>query len=295
MPYSSPYFKGFVGSLIIHGVLLFCLIVGFNQRTVLTSHNTSDTLIQAVMVESPSNALLAPPSDTQAQQALQAEQQRQIAQQKIEDASKAAQLKKDMLVAKKIAAEQKAPETVESPPLEKPDLAAIAVQEEHLAEQARLKAVRVAKEKEQKKQAHLKEQKAQKAAAALKAQDEARKTKIAEEHKRMAAEKSRLAAHHAQVNTAVSSVVSQWSRKIEDNRRLMPEFQSLAQDLSCKISLQILPDGSARAQLVQSSGNTRYDDLALKAIYKAEPFTLPEDPEVRDKVKAIEFNFLNGE
>ena len=73
----------------------------------------------------------------------------------------------------------------------------------------------------------------------------------------------------------------------------MSAFQSLPQDLSCKVSLHVLPDGSVRAQLVQSSGNALYDDLALKAIYKAEPFVLPDDPEVRDQVKAIEFNFLN--
>lgn len=306
---SNPYSKSFVGSLLIHLVLLSFLILSFNQRVHLSTPTSSDSIIQAVVVDAHEPDTREAERLHQEQQVLREQKQqlaqevlrKQVAQKKIEDQAFAAQLQRDMLEAKKEVAPKQMPEKVESLPLEKQALAVVAVEEERLAENERLKQVRLTQEKEQKKRAQqLKEQKALKAAAALKAKEAALKTKlaadkakIAAEKSRMAAEKASLAAHQKQINTAVASVVSAWSAKIESNRRSMSAFQSLSQDLSCKVSLHILPDGSVRAQLVQSSGNALYDDLALKAIYKAEPFALPDDLEVRDQVKAIEFNFLN--
>jgi len=308
MPDSNPYSKSFLGSLLIHFVLLSFLILSFNQRVPLSTPTSSDSIIQAVVLDAQEEPDAREAERLhQAQQALQLEQQqakeaqkKQMVQKKIEAEAKAAQLQRDMLEAKKEAAPQEPPKKVESLAPEKQDLAVVAVEEERLAENERLKQVHLTQAKEQKKRdQQIKEQKALKAAAALKAKEAALKTKLAAdkakaaEKSRMAAEKTRLAAHQKQINTAVATVVSAWSAKIESNRRSMSAFQSLAQELSCKVSLHILPDGSVRAQLVQSSGNALYDDLALKAIYKAEPFALPDDPEVRNQVKAIEFNFLN--
>ncbi|MBP6103722.1 MAG: cell envelope integrity protein TolA [Gammaproteobacteria bacterium] len=294
---SSPYSKSFVGSLLIHLILLSFLILSFNQRVHLSTPASSDSIIQAVVVDAHEPDTREADRLHQVQQVLQREQKQQQAQ----EAQKKQQLQRDMLEAKKEVAPQQPPKKVESLAPEKQDLAVIAVEEERFAENERLKQVRLTQAKEQKKRdQQLKEQKALKALVALKAKEAALKTKlaadkakIASEKSRIAAEKASLAAHQKQINTAVTSVVSAWSAKIEGNRRSMSAFQSLPQDLSCKISLHVLPDGSVRAQLVQSSGNALYDDLALKAIYKAEPFALPDDPEVREQVKAIEFNFLN--
>jgi outer membrane biosynthesis protein TonB len=291
---SNPYFKSFVASLLIHLVLLSFLILSFNQSVHLSSPRVSDTLIQAVVLDAHE------PDTREAERVHQAQQTLELEQKQVQEAQKKQQLQRDMLEAKKEEASQQNPKNVESLAPEKEDLAMIALEEERLAENERLRQVRLTQAKEQKKRDQkLKEQKAFKAAAALKAKEAALKTKLAadkakaSEKSRIAAQKASLAAHQTQINAAVAGVVSAWSAKIESNRRSMSAFQSLAQDLSCKVSLHILPDGSVRAQLVQSSGNALYDDLALKAIYKAEPFALPEDPEVREQVKAIEFNFLN--
>ncbi len=294
---SRPYSKSFVGSLLIHLILLSFLIRSFNQRVHLSTPASSDNIIQAVVVDAHEPDTREAERLHQAQQVLQREQKQQEAQ----EAQKKQQLQRDMVEAKKEVAHQQPPKKVESLAPEKQDLVRLAVEEERLAENERLKQVRLTQAKEQKKRdQQLKEQKALKALVALKAKEAALKTKlaadkakIASEKSRIAAEKASLAAHQKQINTAVASVVSAWSAKIEGNRRSMSAFQSLPQDLSCKVSLHVLPDGSVRAQLVQSSGNALYDDLALKAIYKAEPFVLPDDPEVREQVKAIEFNFLN--
>lgn len=295
----SPYKKSFLGSLLIHSVLLSFLILSFHQ-TVQIAQPHAGTIIQAIVVDSATPDPQEAAHLEQAQQVAQREQEKQVAQQKQEAQTKAAQLRKDMLAAKKEAAkeavvERKASESTESLPAEKQHTA-MAIEEERLAEQARLKEVRLRREKEAKKQAqHVKEQKALKAQAALKTKLAAEKARIAAEKSRMAADHARQAAHQAQIHSEMSNVVSAWSAKIEDNRRSMSAFQSLATNLSCRVLLRILPDGSVHAQVVQSSGNALYDDLALKAIYKAEPFALPENPELRDKLKAIELNFLNDQ
>jgi membrane protein involved in colicin uptake len=265
------YSKPFVGSLLIHVVLLSFFILSF-QTTIhsrsasVTSHNQAD-IVQAVVVDEP-------PVKIQARQLEQVEQ------------VKLARLKQDMAQAKKEIKQ------------ETNQLAAM--KDENQAEQQRLKEVQQTRLQEEKKRAALK----QKAAAAALAQAQAQKAQAqatkekalkaaAAEKTRIAAEKASIAAHQKQIATEVEQVLGLWSTKIKNNRRMM--IEGMPAHLSCRVALQVLPDGSVRVALVQGSGHAVYDDLSIKAIYKSEPFDLPDNPEVRDQLKNIELNFLNDE
>ncbi len=130
MPDSNPYSKSFVGSLLIHLVLLSFLILSFNQHVHLSTPTASDSIIQAVVVDAQEPDTREAERLHQAQQALQLEQkqqQAQEAQKKIEAEAKAAQLQRDMLEAKKEVVPQQPPPKVESLTPEKQDLAVVAV------------------------------------------------------------------------------------------------------------------------------------------------------------------------
>jgi membrane protein involved in colicin uptake len=261
---SRFYSKPFLGSVLIHIALLSFFILSFQTaiQTRSDAANTESNIVQAAVVDS---AMV----DSKA-----IEQQRQLEQTKLE------RLKQDMAKAKK----------------EKDQLAVL--KEENQAESERLKEAERTRAQEDKKQAALKQKEiAQKQAAVQAQKAQAAKEKAlkaaAAEKAKIASDKVRVAAHQSRIASEVEQVLAQWSSKIKNNRRLMIDGMPL--HLSCRVALQMLPDGSVRVQLVQSSGHPVYDDLSIKAIYKSEPFDLPDNPEVRDQVKNIELNFLNDE
>jgi len=161
----------------------------------------------------------------------------------------------------------------------------IALDDERSAEQERVKQMRQEREKEEKKQAEAKKQQLE----AKRKKDEAKR--IADRKAAEAAERV-AAANDERMASEIDRSVGLWKDKIEDNRR---EAIGMGKDLSCRLALTVLPDGSVQVRLVQSSGNAIYDDLSIKAVYKSQPFPLPEDPVVRDRVKSLELNFLNDQ
>ena len=280
---NRPYSKSFMGSLLIHLVLLSFFVLSF-QTTIHSrsasqaSHNQAD-IVQAVVVDEPSAKMHV--KSVQIPQSVEdpikdLEQVRQLEQAKLE------RLKEDMAQAKKEIKQ----ETNEL----------VAIKEENQAEQQRLKEAQQTRLQEEKKREALK-QKAKAAARAQAqklqaAQEKALKAAVAEKA-RIAAEKARVAAHQSQIATEVEQVLARWSTKIKNNRRMM--IDGMPSHLSCRVALQVLPDGSVRVSLVQGSGHAVYDDLSIKAIYKSEPFDFPDNAEVRDQLKNIELNFLNDE
>lgn len=264
------YSKSFVGSLFIHLVLLSFFILSF--QTTIHNRSTSEgsthpaDIVQAVVVNEPPAKMPVklqqppPPADDPALE----------------------RLKQDMAQAKK--------------EIKQETQVVAAIKEENQAEQQRLKEAKQTRLQEEKKREALKQK------AVAQAQAHAQKLQFAKEKalkaaaaekSRIAAEKARVAAYQKQMATEVEQVLAQWSTKIKNNRRMM--IEGMPADLSCRVALHVLPDGSVRVALVQSSGHAVYDDLSIKAINKSEPFELPDNPEVRDQLKNIELNFLNDE
>ncbi len=311
-PKARSYIKGIWGSLLVHALLLSFLIFSFNTPidTRPTGQNTQNAtqknIVQAVVVDQQQVEAevqrLVLEDQQKKEQVLQQEQAlakklKQVEQQRIEEQAKLHRLKQDMLKFKKVQEQevQQLEKLKKETQLQQRNLAAL--DDEHKTEQERLKQVRLSEaQAQQHKQAEVLKEKANHAQMPKGQQT---KTAAAEQasaranHAKILADKARIAAHQQKINSEIQAIVAQWSEKIRNNRRLMME--SMPTHLSCRVALQILPDGSVHPRLIQSSGNAVYDDLSIKAIYKSEPFELPENPALRDQLRNIELNFLNDE
>lgn len=150
-----------------------------------------------------------------------------------------------------------------------------ALDDQRQAEQDRAKQMRQEREKEEKKK------------------NEAKQLAAAKAAKQAAIDAERAAVEsQGRIASEVQKVLGVWAEKIKNNKR---EAFGLATDLYCKLAINVLPDGNVKVSLLQSSGNAIYDDLSIKAVYKSEPFELPEDPLVREQIKSFELGLKNDE
>lgn len=261
----GEYSKYFMLSLTGHGVLLALLLLNLDTHLVSQRAAASPVdIVQAVVVdEEQVSAEVERLRSAEKQQKLAQEaQQKQLAQklekikqEQAQEQAKLLQLKQDMAKAKQEA--QKA---------------LSALDDQRQAEQDRVQALRIQREKEEKKRAET-----------AKKQPVAKRT--AEEGKHLTAAK---AAKEARVDAEVARVFALWREKIEMNRR---EVFGMDPDLSCEVIMNVLPDGSVQVNLTKKSGNPIYDEVSVKAIQKSEPFQLPDDPHVREKLKSIKVTF----
>lgn len=157
----------------------------------------------------------------------------------------------------------------------KKDMAAL--DDQRQAEQERVKEMRSERLKEEKKREQIAKQQT----------DAKRKAEEAKQSALKAATENQ-----AKVESEVERILNLWGEKIRSNKR---EAFGMAADLYCKLAITVLPDGSVQVQLLQSSGNPAYDDLSMKAVYKSQPFQLPEEPSVREQVRAFEVGLRNDE
>jgi colicin import membrane protein len=66
----------------------------------------------------------------------------------------------------------------------------------------------------------------------------------------------------------------------------------VAKGLKCTVHVRLTPAGEVlSATVVRSSGNANFDSSVEKAVYKAAPLPLPEDPTLFDNFREIEFVF----
>jgi colicin import membrane protein len=157
-----------------------------------------------------------------------------------------------------------------------------ALDDQRQAEQDRAKIMRQEREKEEKKKNEAKHKaiEAKQLAAAKAAKDAA-----------LIAERAAVESQ-GRITSEVQKVLGLWAERIKNNKR---EAFGLATDLYCKLAINVLPDGHVKVRLLQSSGNAIYDDLSIKAVYKSEPFELPEDPLVREQIKSFDLGLRNDE
>ncbi len=301
----NKYNRSFFASLLVHGILLFFLVFSLNtgyQGEKAPSH--PQDIVQAVVIDEVQVAETVSRlkiEENQKQHALEEKQKQldtkleQVKQERVKEQAKLEKLKQDMAKAKqeeqerladiKIAKEkeQKQLEKLKmEKEKEKKQLAAL--DDEREVEQDRVKQLRNERETEEKKRAAAKQQ----LEAKKKAEDAKRlaAAKAAKDAARIAAEKQALVTSEAQ------RVVAGWAGKIRENKR---EAYGMPTDLFCKLAVTILPDGSVQVRLLQSSGNSVYDKLSMNAVYKSQPFPLPENASVREVVKSFEIGLRNDE
>lgn len=119
----------------------------------------------------------------------------------------------------------------------------------------------------------------------------------AQENARLAAVKAaqdRLAAEHLEfMMSEVDKYRAAFQALVEDNRILSSVFNN---DISCKIRIRLLPDGSiASVNIVETSGNPAYDEMSAAAVYKSAPFPMPQDQELYTQLRDIVLSFRNGD
>jgi len=307
--YFEQYRRYFYASIGLHGLLLTLLV--FSIEPTQSSHAASSPLqasspeiVQAVMVDESKvtaevDRLKAEEkAEAKAAELKQKEAARKLQQAKEESEREAAKLERirQDIVKAKAEEEAKLAEIKSVKEKEKQELDALkeikekkkkdlaALNEEQAVEQNRIKTLHVEREKEEKKRLEAKQQ-----------LEEKRK---AEEAKRLAGLKatkdaaSARAAKEAKNISMARSILDSWSKKVEMNKR---RVLGIPDGITCTLLIHVLPDGSIRVQVSKSSGNPIHDDLSVKAAYQSEPFPLPEDPEVRDKLREVEIKITSKE
>ncbi len=67
---------------------------------------------------------------------------------------------------------------------------------------------------------------------------------------------------------------------------------SVSGNMKCKIKIGLIPSGDVMsAVVVESSGNSLFDDSAVRAVYKASPLPVPKDPNIFKQFRKFTFVF----
>ena len=104
--------------------------------------------------------------------------------------------------------------------------------------------------------------------------------------------KQQLNAEHQQLlETEFERFVYRITKDIYNNRTMSSAFPA---ELVCKIQIMLLADGSVNTvKVIHSSGNLAYDTMAKSAVYKSSPFHMPENKELKSRLKDIVLVFTD--
>jgi colicin import membrane protein len=225
-----------------------------------------------------------------------------IAERKREEARKVEEAKRQQALEEKRKAEAEQKKKAEAEAKRKAELAAKqkaeAERKRKTEAEAKRKAELAAKQKaeaEAKRKAELEAKRKAEAEAKRKA-EEAAKQKAEAERKRKAEEAARARAEaelQAQLEAErVQSVLGEYIAYIADKvERNWRQPQGTPAGLKCTVNVKLIPGGDViSARVVQSSGDTLFDDSAEKAVLKASPLPVPDDPSAAKHFR--DFNFV---
>lgn len=205
------------------------------------------------------------------------EQQRKVEQQQLE-------VQQAKQAALELAKQQKAQIEIAKQAAEKKAAEKKAKQEQQLQQQLQIKKQAAEQQLQQIRQQALEKQQAAKQLAAKQA---AKQAALKSQYDRM------LSDQQALLESEVERYRAEFAAAIEENRILSSIF---AGDMSCKLRIMLLPDGSILSiKVLESSGNSAYDELSASAVYKSAPFPMPEDQDLYAQLREIVLSFKNGE
>ena len=308
------YSKSFLASLLVHMILLVFLLFSVeSQHNIAQLSQPEGPIIEAVVVDEKlvaAEVMRIQSEDRQHKISVEREQKRlkveadSMKQAALAEQKKVDQFKKDMAKAKieeqnrlaeiKLATEKQKKELdaiKKEEQKKKQELAAL--DDERQAEQDRAREMRTQREKEEKKQMDLKKQQEATQLENTRKADEAKRQATAKATKD--AEQARIASEaDAAAISEAQRVINEWGAVVQT--KLIDLSKTLPADLECKVSIRLLPDGNVAAiEVLNSSGNSVFDEEAKKAVYRSQPFHLPEDPLVREKVKHFNMGIKNSE
>lgn len=306
----SDRFQGFsvIQSLLLHGLVLALLVFSFGNPTKIVSPEPEPEIIQAVVMDETKIQTEVDRLRDQEQQKRQLEESRQ---QELEDRRQLEEKKLANLQKKSLEEQQKARQESErlQAAKEKEGQKLKELQQKQQEEARRL--VEIKKQQEETERQRLAEEKKrleaerkrleeEKRLAALeqKKKDEAERLKH-EKLKRQLREKElalrkqreakRKAEAAAQSQQAIANALVLIKQKVE---RSWIRPLSVAQDLSCKIRVKLIPGGEViDANVVQTSGNPAFDRSAEAAVLKASPIPVPTNPQLFATFRTFNFDF----
>ncbi|MDH5649057.1 MAG: cell envelope integrity protein TolA [Gammaproteobacteria bacterium] len=149
-----------------------------------------------------------------------------------------------------------------------------------------------ARELEKKKQT-LAEEKKRKALEVKKKQEAEKRRKQAEQSLQEMLQQEEAEAQQAAKAAQAASLVDQYKvairQKVSRNWVRPPAARS---GLQCMVRVRLVPSGEVlEAKVVRSSGDTVFDRSVENAVYKAAPLPIPQDTELFDFFREIEFLF----
>ena len=216
-----------------------------------------------------------------------------IAERKRAEERKVEEAKRQQALEEKRKAEAEQKKKAEAESKRKAEVAAKQKAEADRKRKAELAAKQKA-EAEQKKKAEAESKR--KAEQAAKQKAEAERKRKAEEAARAKAEsemQARLAAERAaleaqRVQSMLGEYIAYIADKVERNWLRPPGSPA---GLKCTVNVKLIPGGEVvSARVVQSSGDTLFDDSAEKAVLKASPLPVPDDPSAAKHFR--DFNFV---
>ncbi|MFZ1828588.1 MAG: cell envelope integrity protein TolA, partial [Candidatus Competibacteraceae bacterium] len=163
------------------------------------------------------------------------------------------------------------------------------------AEAKRQAEIEAAAEAKRKAEVEAAEEAKRKAAAEAKRKAEAAAAEAkrrAEEARKLAQELAAREAHGQFIKEAILRHAALIKQRVERNWSL-PMGSSANQ--SCTLRISMTPSGVVTdVQIVQSSGDTAFDNSAIAAVQKASPLPAPSDAEVLAKFRTFNFRFKPG-
>ena len=267
-------------SLILHVIAAVLLVISFDFTTPIKPQHQNISIVNAVTVDKSQ-------VDKELQRLKQEdEKQKQAEKQRLEDLEKKAEAEKQKtedLKKQRLAEEKKLADTKKEKE---------AAQKQHEEEQKKVAELETQRKLEEEKKAQAETEK--------KHQEEEQKKKAAElkkqEEERQKAEDEKLLQEQLteeetkQQADSDKKLVASLGSEINDKIASYFNLTGLPEGLSCKLRVNLLPDGEVvNASIQESSGNDIFDRRAVTAVQKASPLPVPKDADTFERLNLRDF------
>lgn len=267
--------KAFALALLVHGVLVALLVIGFRWQSTPLAPPPTEKIVHAKTMNDPE-------VDQEIERLKKQEEQRRRQEtekkRREEAAQKKAEAEKKLEAEKKDKADKKA-EAEKKAKIEKKaeaDKKAEKEKKHKSDEQQKLADAKKLAEKKQEDEARRKE-----AERNLKEQL-ATEEKIRQQQRRQQEQSQQALSEIAKYEALIKQKVERsWARP-----------PSAQKGLECSVRVRLVQSGEVMsAKVVRSSGNDIFDRSVENAVYKASPLPLPEDKSLFDHFRELEFKF----
>ena len=280
-------------AVLMHVVLLVLLVFSLDWTPKISRPAGQKVPIEATLVDQKQLDAIAERKRAEERKVEEAKRQQALEEKRKAEAEQKKKAEAESKRKAEVAAKQKA----EADRKRKAELAAKqkaeAEQKKKAEAESKRKAEQAAKQKAEAEAKRKAEQAAKQKAEAerkRKAEEAARAKAESEMQARLAAERAALEAQRVQ--SMLGEYIAYIADKVERNWLRPPGSPA---GLKCTVNVKLIPGGEVvSARVVQSSGDTLFDDSAEKAVLKASPLPLPTDASLFNHFREINFNFSPG-